>query len=54
MSGFVENLIRAMGEALAHAQKEGPAVIHTADDRVRSERKIKLDLGSGKTGGKNL
>lgn len=54
MSGFVENLIRALGEALAHAKKEGPAVVHTADDLARSERKIKLGLGSGETGGKNL
>lgn len=54
MSGFGENLIQAMGEALAHAKKEGPAIVHTADDRARSEGKIKLDLGSGENSDKKL
>jgi putative transcriptional regulator len=30
MSGFGNDLIRAMGEALAHAKGEGPAVVHEA------------------------
>ena len=54
MSAFGENLIQAMGEALAHVKGEGPAIVHTADDRARSERKIKLDLGSGENGGKKI
>ena len=54
MSTFGGNLIQAMGEALAHAKEEGPAVVHTTDDRARSERKIKLDLGSGENGGKKI
>lgn len=54
MSGFGGNLIQAMAEALAHAKKEGPAVVHAADDRARSKRKIKLDLGSGETSDKKL
>lgn len=29
MSSFGEDLIQAMGEAVAHAKGEGPAVLHT-------------------------
>lgn len=54
MSSLGGNLIQAMREALAHAREEGPAVVHTTDDRARSKRKIKLDLSSGENGGKNL
>lgn len=30
MSGFGDDLIQALGEALAHAKGEGPAVVHEA------------------------
>jgi putative transcriptional regulator len=32
MSTFGEDLIQAMGEALAHAKGEGPALLHTPVD----------------------
>ncbi len=41
MSSFGEDLIQAMGEALAHAEGKGPAVVHVPVDpreiRVRAK-----------------
>ena len=37
MSTFGEDLIQSLSEALAHAQGEGPAVVHAPVDPPRSE-----------------
>lgn len=38
MSKFGEDLIRALGEALAHAKDEGPAIREESEARKRDER----------------
>lgn len=42
MSSFGEDLIQAMGEALAHAKGEGPAILHAPVDprEVRTRAKL--------------
>jgi putative transcriptional regulator len=50
MSGFGDDLIRAMGEALEHAKGEGPAVAHetTAPREVREAAQLTVRaVGSG-------
>ncbi|MFE3838663.1 hypothetical protein [Pseudogemmobacter sonorensis] len=42
MNSFGDDLIQAMGEALAHAKSEGPAILHTPVDphEVRTRAKL--------------
>jgi putative transcriptional regulator len=42
MSTFGEDLIQSLTEALAHAQGEGPAVVHTPVDPREIRMKAKL------------
>lgn len=42
MSSFGEDLIQSLNEALAHAQGEGPAVVHTPVDPREVRMKAKL------------
>ena len=37
-----EDLIQAMGEALAHAKGEGPAIVHTPIDPKKVRTRVKL------------
>lgn len=42
MSTFGENLIQSLGEAIAHAKGEGPAIVHTPVDprEVRTHARL--------------
>jgi putative transcriptional regulator len=42
MSSFGDDLIQAMGEALAHARGEGPAIVHTPVDPREIRTRAKL------------
>jgi putative transcriptional regulator len=42
MSRFGEDLIQAMGEALAHARGEGPAILHVPVDPREIRARVKL------------
>lgn len=42
MSTFGEDLIQSLNEALAHAQGEGPAIVHTPVDPREIRMKAKL------------
>lgn len=42
MSSFGEDLIQAMGEALAHAEGKGPAILHAAVDPREIRTRAKL------------
>lgn len=42
MSTFGEDLIQAMGEALAHAKAEGPAIVHAPVDPREIRTRAKL------------
>lgn len=42
MSSFGEDLIQSLNEALAHAQGEGPAIVHTPVDPREIRMKAKL------------
>lgn len=42
MSSFGEDLIQAMGEALAHAEGKGPAIVHTPVDPREIRARAKL------------
>lgn len=42
MSSFGEDLIQSLGEALAHARGEGPAVVHTPVDPREVRKRANL------------
>lgn len=42
MSSFGDDLIQAMGEALAHARGEGPAIVHAPVDPREIRTRAKL------------
>ena len=42
MSAFGKDLIRSLGEALAHVRGEGPAIVHVPLDPREVRRKAKL------------
>lgn len=42
MSNFGKDLIQAMGEALAHAEGKGPAMVHTSVDPREIRTRAKL------------
>ena len=42
MSSFGEDLIQAMGEALAHAEGKGPAILHASVDPREIRTRAKL------------
>ena len=42
MSSFGEDLIQAMGEALAHAEDKGPAILHAPADPREIRTRAKL------------
>lgn len=42
MSDFGDDLIQAMGEALAHAKGEGPALVHTPINPREVRARVKL------------
>ena len=42
MSTFGEDVIQAMGEALAHAKGEGPAILHEQVDAREARANAKL------------
>lgn len=45
MSGFGEDLIQAMSEALAHARGEGPALLHAPVDPREIRTRARLTQG---------
>jgi putative transcriptional regulator len=42
MTSFADDLIQSLGEALAHAKGEGPAVVHTPLDPREVRERVKL------------
>ncbi|MBO9122209.1 MULTISPECIES: helix-turn-helix domain-containing protein [unclassified Rhizobium] len=42
MTDFADDLIQSLGEALAHAKGEGPAVVHTPLDPREVRERVKL------------
>ncbi|MBO9192558.1 helix-turn-helix domain-containing protein [Rhizobium sp. 16-449-1b] len=42
MTDFADDLIQSLGEALAHAQGEGPAVVHAPLDPREVRERVKL------------